>query len=102
MPTEIKHTPIPWLATIEYSGKMSIVATDRPLTITCVGATVEDYRNAAFIVKAVNNHEKLKERVLFHISKYLGWSDAELCKRYSDKEILEFKESQALLNQLEK
>jgi NCAIR mutase (PurE)-related protein len=61
--TQSKHTPTPWVVTTDSSGFTAInnhdnFRSDFPLATMCKGMT-QGEANAAFIVKAVNNHEAL-------------------------------------------
>lgn len=61
MMTQLEHTPTPWKYEIQFDQSIFIISTDRPLNIANCGFTNEDYKNAVFIVRAVNNHENMKE-----------------------------------------
>ncbi|MFK4647174.1 hypothetical protein ABIF96_005748 [Bradyrhizobium ottawaense] len=60
-----EHTPTPWVAEPEYeNGNPTYIHKDGHGIADCsMGYGMEDDANAAFIVKAVNNHEALVDRL---------------------------------------
>jgi hypothetical protein len=57
-----EHTPTPWMALPDESGHETYVVgpkSDHPVADCQFGFGSEDNANAAFIVKAVNNHDAL-------------------------------------------
>lgn len=104
--SKIKHTPTPWRyfknERDNYTGDYIITAKSNSAHIVTSGRNMweEDSKNheanAAFIVKAVNNYNKLfitTERLL-EIITGLG-------PLFDEEDINAFKQAQALLNELE-
>ena len=74
-----KHTPTPWLMAVNESEGFSLYGDNGKAYLATIGNYLNDEANAAFIVRAVNSHDKLvalAHNIAFLANSNLGKSEA--------------------------